>query len=111
MKTAFILIIALVLAFWPEISFADPFLVCDPTSEDIASYIVKVNGGEEMLSQPASMGDGTVRLEYDLAGLPEGPFTIEVAAENVWGRSPFAPFSSTKALPQGPNNLRVLSKP
>ena len=90
--------------------FASPFLVCDPTTEQIDNYIIVLDGGNEVLSAPQDMGDGTVRLHYDLDGLTEGEHDFQVAAENIWGRSDTVPFDLTKAVPGAPSGLRVSSE-
>lgn len=101
----FILILALILGS-SGIALANPFLVCDPVAENLTNYVV-MQDGVKYDSIPKDLGNGTVRLQYDLGGLSIGEHHFEVAAENEWGRSDFAPFDCTKSLPGAPSGLRL----
>ena len=85
---------------------AAPFLVCDPTSEEITEYVV-LQDGTEYISTPEDLGDGTVRLKYDLGGLSIGDHHFEVAARNDWGTSGYATYDCTKSIPGAPTGLRL----
>jgi len=88
----------------PVLAFASPFLVCDPQT-NVTHYVIT---GDINVTVPATdLGDGTVRLQYDLAGITEGTFTIEVKAKNVWGESVTCPFDFVKALPAVPGSVRI----
>ena len=91
---------------FPQVALAAPFLVCDPTSEEITEYVV-LQDGTEHISVPEDLGDGTVRLKYDLEGLAVGAHHFEVAARNIWGTSAYATLDTTKAIPGAPTGLKV----
>ena len=105
MKNALILTIFM-LAGLTQAASADPFLVCDPTSEQITEYVV-LQDGTEHISAPEDLGNGTVRLKYDLAGIAIGEHHFEVAARNDWGTSAYATFDCTKSIPGAPSGLRL----
>ena len=106
MKNALIFTV-LVLLIFAQAASADPFLVCDPSSEEITEYVV-IQDGTEHTSTPEDLGNGTVRLKYDLGGINVGEHHFEVAARNDWGTSPYATFDCTKAIPGAPSGLRLL---
>jgi hypothetical protein len=88
---------------------AGPFLVCDPQPGPgqpggVENYIVILDG-TPYVSTPEDLGDGTVRLHYDLAGIAVGDHNVEVKAENKWGESAPVPFAFTKQLPPSPTNI------
>jgi len=90
--------------FVPALAFASPFLVCDPQT-NVTHYVIS---GDINVTVPATdLGDGTVRLQYDLAGITEGTFNLEVKAKNVWGESVAVPFDFVKALPAVPSNIII----
>jgi len=102
MKTLF-LTLFLVFGF-VGLVFAAPFLVCDP-QVDVTEYIIT---GDISATTPAvDLGDGTVRMQYDLTGISEGPYNIEVKAKNIWGESIPVPFVFTKQLPDAPSNITI----
>jgi len=89
-----------------SIAHSAPFLVCDPQPNHITHYMVNMDGTETEV--PAQdLGDGTVRLHYDLAGLSEGQHHVEVRAKNVWGVSDPAPFDFTKSSPVLPTGFSI----
>ena len=92
---------------YAQAAVADPFLVCNPTSEQITEYVV-LKDGTENISTPEDLGDGTVRLKYDLSGLSVGAHHFEVAARNEWGTSAYATFDCNKSIPGAPSGLRLL---
>lgn len=86
--------------------YGAPFLVCDPQPNHITHYIVNLDGTETEV--PAQdLGDGTVRLHFDLAGVPEGSHHVEVRAKNIWGVSDPAPFDFTRENPQTPSGFSI----
>ena len=88
----------------PVLAFANPFLVCDPQT-NVTNYVIT---GDINVTVPATdLGDGTVRLQYDLAGITEGTFKLEVKAKNIWGESISVPFDFVKALPAAPEVIRI----
>ena len=111
MKRASLLIACFVLGFiLPFLVYAlcygAPFLVCDPQPNHITHYVVNMDGTETEV--PAQdLGDGTVRLHYDLAGLSEGQHHVEVRAKNIWGVSDPAPFDFTKTSPVVPLGFSI----
>jgi len=84
---------------------AAPFLICDPQT-NVTHYVVMIDGITETV--PAfDLGDGTVRLNFDLAGVTEGEHTCTVKAGNEWGESIAVPFVFTRAGPDAPGNVRI----
>lgn len=84
---------------------ADPFLVCDPQT-NVTKYVVTMDGATSIV--PAfDLGDGSVRLHYDLADLPPGPHDVKVRAKNVWGASAEVCLNFTKALPDALEGLCI----
>jgi hypothetical protein len=84
---------------------ASPFLICDPQT-GITHYVVTIDGVTETV--PAfDLGDGTVRLSYDLANVSEGEHNCHVKSKNIWGESVAVPFVFTKALPVAPGGLLI----
>jgi len=86
-------------------AFAAPYLVCDPQT-NVTSYIVTLDGTETEV--PAQdLGNGTVRLHFDLASVTEGEHHVEVRAKNIWGVSDPVPFDFTKTLPALPSGFSI----
>uniref|UniRef100_A0A6H1ZQP3 Uncharacterized protein n=1 Tax=viral metagenome TaxID=1070528 RepID=A0A6H1ZQP3_9ZZZZ len=84
---------------------ADPYLICDPQL-NVTFYVVTVDGNTSTV--PAfDLGDGTVRLNFDLAGITEGEHTCSIKAGNAWGESVSVPFVFTRAKPDVPGNVRI----
>jgi len=91
----------------PALAFGNPFLVCDPQA-GVTEYVVETNGAESaaFTAEP----DGS--MKYDLAGLPQGSYTVRAKAGNIWGWSGYSdPFDFNKAVPGTPTGLRVSSGP
>jgi len=102
------LVIAMMLI--PALAFGNPFLTADPQT-GVDEYRVVLDGADQGLFPAKDMGDGTVVLWYDLAGVPDGAHTVQAAAKNVWGESALSdPFDFTKAVPGAPTGLRVSSE-
>jgi len=88
----------------PMLAFADPYLVCDPQT-NVTHYVIT---GDINITVPATdLGDGTVRLQYDLAGIAAKPYDLQVKAKNIWGESVAVPFDFVKALPAVPAAIRI----
>ena len=85
--------------------FSSPFLVCDPQT-NVTHYVIIIDGNEHVV-EAQDLGDGTVRLYYDLGGFSEGSHTIQVKAKNLWGVSEPVPFEFTKSLPPTPTGLSL----
>jgi len=111
MKTiAFLTGVCLMALLLPVLAFGNPFLVCDPQT-DVTFYRVAIDGQEPIESPAQDLGDGTVRLYYDLDSIAVGSHIVQVAAHNEWGCSNYSdPFDFTKAIPETPLNLRVSSE-
>ena len=76
---------------------AAPFLVCDPipTSMSVSKFIVTIDGIDHD-STPEDLGDGEIRLHYDLSWLPDGDYTMSARSANMWGESePSTPITIT----------------
>ena len=97
--------LALLITFAVVNARADPFLMCDPQI-NVSYYVVTIDGIMETV--PAfDLGDGTVRLNFDLAGITEGEHTCSIKAGNAWGESVSVPFVFTRAGPDVPGNVRI----
>jgi len=84
---------------------ASPFLVADPQT-NVTHYVVTIDGVTETVAA-FDLGDGTVRLQYDLVDVTPGQHNCEVKAKNLWGESVAVPFVFTKALPGVLENVRI----
>ena len=81
-----------------------PFIVCDP-QEGVVGYTLT---GLTDLTVAAQV-DGS--LKYDLANLPNGTYTVSVAACNIWGcGDPAVPFVIAKQVPARPVGVRLVAK-
>ena len=105
MKRLFLIMI--VIFVFVGIAHGSPFLVSDPASKWTGSgsgveYYTIVLDSVEYRSDPQDLGNGTVRLYFDLAGISVGMHQAEVKAGNMWGESSPAPFEFTKSLPAAP---------
>ena len=81
---------------------AGPYLVCDDPApvQEVTGYLVKIDGGE-------ATSEATP-LHVDLSGWTEAEFSVEIAAQNIWGDSAYClPFVFTKGLPTAPSNIDV----
>jgi len=107
MKKLAILTLA-ILFLSPLVVSASPFLVYDPQPGEpsVPGYVSKYEvdlDGATLPSTPQDLGDGTVRVYFDLAGIPDGSHSVKVRAGNVWGWSEWtSPFLFTKELPASP---------
>lgn len=87
--------------------WAGPFLVCAP-QENVDCYKIS---GDIVATVPAQdLGDGTVRLHYDLVNLPDGNYTCDIVAVNMWGESAHVPFYFSKTLPECPSVLEFTAE-
>ena len=83
-----------------------PFLSSNPQSH-VTSYMVTI-GGVDYESPGQDMGHGTVRLYFDLAGLPDGNHTCTVISKNIWGESDPVPFDFSKTRPECVSVLEII---
>lgn len=104
MKT--LLTIGIILA-WASLAWSAPFLVCDPQT-GVDSYTVVLDGSSSS-SVPQDLGDGTVRLHFDLAGISDGSHHVDVSAKNIWGESASVPLDFDKLLPGVPSGIGLSS--
>jgi len=89
----------------PSLVFAAPYLICDPQT-NVTRYVITIDGDTtEVLA--FDLGDGTVMLRYDLAGISAGTHNTTVKAKNIWGESVAVPFDFVKALPAVPEAIRI----
>jgi hypothetical protein len=95
----------LVIAFMlvASVSFASPFIVCDPQAGVVGYEITGLGEPVTFVAQP----DGS--LKYDLASVNSDTYTLIVAACNVWGCSSTAPFGFSKQVPSAPAGLRIVA--
>ena len=89
-----------------------PYIVCDPVfeTEEIAKptkYVITIDGAASFEVDPQDMGNGSVRLHYDVSGLTMGKHNIAVASKNLEGASSPVPFMYLKAIPMAPTNIRL----
>ena len=104
MKKLLFLTIAAIFCLGASLASAAPFLVCDPQT-NVTHYVIT---GDINVTVPATdLGDGTVRLQYDLNGITEGTFNLQVKAKNIWGESVAVPFDFVKAIPAVPGAIRI----
>jgi len=78
----FIACLAVLFLFASSLSFAAPFLVCDPYWEEGKQPTgFSVKAGEFTFSgQAEELSGGAVRLKFDLGKLPDGEHKVEVRA-------------------------------
>jgi len=85
MKKIAILLISILLI--SSAVFAKPFIVTAPTDSEITHYIVTIDGTANTIVAE-DLGDGTVRLHYDLAplNLASGQHDVTIQGTNdFWG--------------------------
>lgn len=97
------LILILAVIFLATPAFGAPFLVTDPQSGVVGYEITGLAAPVSFVAQP----DGS--LKYDLSAVPNGTYTLTVAACNMWGCSSTAPFSFSKQVPSAPAGLRIVA--
>ena len=86
MKKIVIILLILTLLI-PIVVFAKPFIKTDPTTSEITHYIITIDGTAATVAAD-DLGDGTVRLHYDLApiSLSGGQHDVTIKATNdFWG--------------------------
>ena len=91
----FLCLSMMLVASWVQ---AAPFLVCNPTSEDVTKYEIEVNG----VVEPATLEELTtgVRIHHDLNNWSENSYTVRARAGNIWGWSEWSvPLEFAKAIP------------
>ena len=86
---------------------ASPFIICDPQT-NVDEYVVVIDGSAEIVSAQ-DLGDGTVRLHYDLGDIAEGAHQVEIRAKNIWGVSSPVPFEFEKSLPATVTGVELCS--
>lgn len=105
------LIVGAALSAW-----AAPFLISDPyvlstdPNMNPVNFIIHGIGGTDITITATTLTNSNIVLEYDLATLPNGQYSVTAAAVNVFGgESPFStpPFPFTKGVPAPPSNLRI----
>lgn len=89
------------------VAWASPFLVCDPTSEDVDRCRIEING-EVVSGTLETIGD-QVRIKHDLEGLPYGPFVFRAQFGNIWDVwSDWSdPLEDSKAIPTPASGLGI----
>lgn len=96
-KIAAILLISTLLI--STVVFAKPFLNTDPTTSEITHYVITIDGATHTVPS-MDLGDGTVRLHYDLAplNLASGQHDATIQGTNdFWGLETIAvPFVFNK---------------
>lgn len=105
----------LALLFLSECAFGAPFLVSDPyvpqsdPNLNPTQFILTGLTANPLTINATTLSGGNIVLEYDLATLANGKYTVTAASVNIFGGvSPeSAPFSFTKGVPAPPANLRI----
>ncbi len=109
MKTILSLLLTLLLFCLVSISYASPYLICDPYPTTVVQptyFELTIDGGAAIQSVPQTTADGK-RLYYDLASVTTGSHNMTIKACNEWGCSSSVPFSLTKAVPVAPANIKL----
>ena len=96
-------LIFLTIILWASSLYAQPFLISDPQTS-AEEYVVTIDGVES-ISSAQDLGDGTVRLYHDLAGVSDGLHNVEVKARNMWEDSLSVPFVFTRIPPGVPAGI------
>ena len=93
----------LAIVMLPALCWGAPFLTCDdpPPQDQVTHYEVNGQRVESMTAAKA--------IRYDLASIPDGDFSLQVKACNVWGCSAVAPFVSRRAVPSTPAGNRIVT--
>lgn len=105
-----IALLSAILMFTPMLACAKAVLVCDPVDETtVTHYHVILDTVDMGLSPAFYLGDGTVRLNYDLTGVAVGNHHVDVAAYNaLWELySSYVSLDFVKIGPDDPLNLRL----
>ena len=103
MKKILVMVVAILL--FTTVTYAAPFLVCDPPdpSEQVTSYIVYKDGVE--FARVDAESDGSLRL--DLQGVTPGAYTWTAKAVNIWEESELSdPYISPSGATK-PSNTRM----
>lgn len=85
------------------------FLVSDavPVGDNApVKYVVTLDGVSVDVA-PQDLGNGTVRLNYDLGVPGNGDHAVSVVAVNNWGSSEAVNFTFAATPPAPPSNLRI----
>ena len=112
-----ILLIALCILI-PTTLWAAPFIVCDPyptTGIQPNEFEFVMDAQSPVYPVPETLGDGSVRLKYDVGGVSVGQHSVLVKAcinDPVWGRlcSIASPFDFTRPQAAAPLSGIGLSK-
>lgn len=86
-----------------------PRIVSDPVKggdKNPEKYVVVIDGNSVDVV-PEDLGEGTVRLNYDLVGVTEGDHSVQVTAVNKWGASEVVNFTFAATPPGAPSNVRL----
>ena len=93
----------LVVLLLPALAYGAPFLTCDdpPVEQKVTHYTVNGAKVESLTTGKA--------LWYDLAAIPDGEFSLQVRACDVWDCSDPVPFVSRRVVPAAPAGWRLES--
>jgi hypothetical protein len=109
-------LILLLLLLFASKALAAPYLVSDdyvPQSDpnlNPTQFVLHGIGATDITINATTRSTGNIVLEYDLANLPNGQYSVTAAALNIFGgESTFStpPFAFTKGTPASPQNLRI----
>lgn len=84
-----------------------PKLVSDAVAKGSVEKYVVILDGVSSESAPEVVDDATVRLGFDLSGVPSGDHSVQVLAVNAWGESSPVDFSFASEKPADPSGLRI----
>ena len=102
MKKFIVILTVVALTLWAFKAWANPFLVCDPSSEDITHFLLKWDGADPEQVPAFVCEDKKVMLKYDLVNISDENHHVEVAAKNLWGQSIYVPFDFKRSKPNDP---------
>ena len=98
---------------------AGPFLVSDPYTLQsdpnlnpvnfVINFLINGTAASPVAITATTLSNGQIILQYDLATLAAGHYTVTADAVNVFGgvSADSAPFPFTKGVPAPPANLRI----
>lgn len=110
MKTLLVLLALANTAWAAPFLVSDPYVVASDPNLNPVQFVIHGIGTADITINATTLSNGNLVLEYDLATLPNGQYSVDAAAVNVFGgESPFSspPFAFTKGVPAPPSNLRI----
>lgn len=103
MRKAIVLAMALVLVAGVAMA-AEPYIVCN-SQEGVIGYEITGAPAGVFPGNIAAWTDGSIK--FNVLGIPDGTYTLKVAACNMWGCGEPADLGFTKARPAKPAGLKI----